>query len=93
MADNKETRVRQRFVGLYLLLLGLLATNMTGTLVDAGGLALPIRLLVAAVMVMVIATSFMRLRESSPLVRMVAVMSILWIFFLFVLTFADFLTR
>jgi len=44
-------------------------------------------------MVVVIATSFMRLRQSSALVQVVAVMSLLWIMFLFVLTFADFLTR
>ncbi len=91
--DNKATRIRRRFVGLYLLLLGLLGANMTGTLVDAGGLAIPVRLSVAAVMVVVIATAFMRLKQSSPLVRLVAVMSLLWIMFLFVLTFADFLTR
>ncbi|HBL88445.1 MAG TPA: hypothetical protein DD399_17185 [Alcanivorax sp.] len=66
---------------------------MAGTLIDAGGLAIPIRLSVAAVMVVVIATSFMRLRQSSALVQVVAVMSLLWIMFLFVLTFADFLTR
>ena len=49
MSDDNETRVRHRFVGLYVLLLGLLGANMAGTL--------------------------------------------LWIMFLFVLTFADFLTR
>ena len=93
MSDDKDTRTRHRFVGLYFLLLGLLGANMVGTLIDAGGVALPVRLSVAGVMVVVIATSFMRLRESSPLVRLVAVMSLLWIMFLFVLTFADFLTR
>ena len=93
MTDDNETRVRHRFVGLYVLLLGLLGANMAGTLIDAGGLAIPIRLSVAAVMVVVIATSFMRLRQSSALVQVVAVMSLLWTMFLFVLTFADFLTR
>tara|TARA_R100001143_G_scaffold63276_1_gene69290 strand:+ start:702 stop:983 length:282 start_codon:yes stop_codon:yes gene_type:complete len=93
MNHDKATRVRHRFVGLYCLLLGLLGANMVGTLIDAGALAIPIRLSVAGVMVVVIATTFMRLRQSSPLVQVVAVMSLLWIMFLFVLTFADFLTR
>ena len=53
MSDDNETRVRHRFVSLYVLLLGLLGANMAGTLIDAGGLAIPIRLSVAAVMVVV----------------------------------------
>lgn len=80
-------------VGLYLLLLALLAANMATTLLPLGRYAIPLRLAVAAAMVAIIAASFMRLRRGRILPRLVATMSLLWILFLFVLTFADFLSR
>ena len=40
-----------------------------------------------------IALIFMRLRDSAVLVRLVAATSLLWVVFLFVLSFSDYLTR
>ena len=91
--DRTPASATGRFVALYVVLLVLLAANMAGTLLSLGPWAIPARLAVAAGMVAVIATTFMRLRQGTVLVRLVAVMSLLWILFLFVLTFADFLTR
>ncbi|MBM1143999.1 hypothetical protein ASALC70_00334 [Alcanivorax sp. ALC70] len=91
--DKTPPSATGRFVALYALLLVLLGANMAGTLLPLGAYAIPARLAVAVAMVAVIATTFMRLRQGSVLVRLVALMSLLWILFLFVLTFADFLTR
>lgn len=84
---------RGRFVGLYVLLLVLLAANMAGTMLSLGGYAIPLRLAVAAVMMAIIAASFMRLRQGKVLPRLVAMTTLLWIVFLFALTFADYLSR
>lgn len=90
---HKDTVVRRNFFILYVFLLAALALNMGATLINLGSFAVPLRLALAGVMAVLIAVIFMRLRSSSALVRLAAVMSLLWVIFLFVLTFADYFTR
>ncbi|ASK34350.1 Caa(3)-type oxidase subunit IV [Alcanivorax sp. N3-2A] len=92
-ANAKDARLRRHFFTLYLFLLAALAINMGSTLLDLGVVAVPLRLAMAALMAASIALIFMRLRDSAVLVRLVAATSLLWVVFLFVLSFSDYLTR
>lgn len=53
----------------------------------------PLSLLIAIAKAALILIFFMKLRESSPSLRLVALSALLWIIFLFGLTSADYLTR
>lgn len=74
-------------------LLGLLALTVAVSRLPLGALGAVIALAIAATKAALIATFFMHLRESSPLVRLVAGIGLLWLGILFALTFSDYLTR
>jgi len=77
----------------WLLLLVLLAASVWSAFIPLGALNPTINLLIAAVMLLVLATFLMDLKNASPLLRMVAVAGLLWVSFLFALTFTDYLSR
>ncbi|MGH6985672.1 MAG: hypothetical protein ACRED9_02375 [Caulobacteraceae bacterium] len=52
-----------------------------------------VTLLIAASQGLVVAIFLMDLRRSRPLVRLTAAAAFLWLLFMFVLSFADYLTR
>lgn len=76
---------------IYLLMLLLLALLIGLAHLGIGGIGL--RLIPAIAIASLIAVYFMDLRNASNLVRLFAVGAILWVVFMFVLTFSDYLTR
>ncbi|MCK8787077.1 cytochrome C oxidase subunit IV family protein [Roseomonas sp. NAR14] len=77
------------WAGLLLLLLATLALAY----VPMGWLNLPVGLAIAAAKALLVALVFMDLRRRDLLLRLAAGASLLWIGFLFLLTFADLLSR
>lgn len=77
------------FVALFVLLI----VTMLAAAVDAGYLNTPIAMLIALVKAALIVLFFMHVRYASPLVRVFAAGGFLWLIIMFVLTFADVLTR
>lgn len=76
---------------------GVLVALVLGTLVVAylplGRWNTPLSLGIAMAKGLIIAVFFMNLRRPDPLLRLAGVASLLWIAFMFALTFADVLTR
>lgn len=52
-----------------------------------------INLVLAAVMLLLLATFLMDLKSASPVVRLVAAAGLFWVVFLFTMTFTDYLSR
>ncbi len=74
-------------------LLLLLALQCTAGFLPLGRLALPVALLLVAMMVAVTAILFMDLRRSPGVARIFAIGGLFWLAILFGLTSADYLTR
>ncbi|WP_158914490.1 oxidase [Caulobacter sp. S45] len=74
-------------------LLTLLALNVVLAGLPLGVFKLPANLAVAALQAIVMGLVFMRLNRASWLVRLCAVSAFLWISLMFILAFADTLTR
>ncbi|HET8612262.1 MAG TPA: cytochrome C oxidase subunit IV family protein [Sphingomonas sp.] len=74
-------------------LLALLFTSLGYAYWHAGPEKLVVGLGIAAIKASLIGLIFMELRKSSGLVRMAAAAGLTWLSFLFLLSFADFLTR
>lgn len=91
--QREESRIRRRLVTLYVVLLALLGVNMATTLMPLAAMAIPLQLSLAALMAVLVAVIFMRLSTATTLLRVIASMISLWILFLFLFTFADYLTR
>ena len=91
--EREESRIRRRLITLYVVLVVLLGVNMGTTLIPLNGMAIPLRLSLAALMAVLVAVIFMRLITATTLLRVIASMISLWILFLFLFTFADYLTR
>jgi cytochrome c oxidase subunit 4 len=81
------------FLLVWLALMALLALTMGVTFLPIGELKAPVNFSIAAVKAGLIAWFFMHLRETKGLVRLFAVGALFWLFLLFALTFADYLTR
>jgi cytochrome c oxidase subunit 4 len=77
----------------WLALMVLLAVNIGIAYVPAGDLTFSLNLAVAAAMVALIGWFFMDLSKASALNRMIAISGFLWVGILFLITFADYLTR
>jgi cytochrome c oxidase subunit 4 len=78
---------------IWLVLLALLAVTVVAAYVPLGignGIA---SMSIAAVKVALIMTFFMKLKSSSPLVRLLSLSGAFWLIFLFSLTASDYLTR
>ena len=56
-------------------------------------LKLPVSLAIAAAKALLIATFFMQLRQATGLVRMAAIAGVAWVSLLYIIAFADYLTR
>ncbi len=74
-------------------LLVLLAISAGSAYLPLGPSNAALNLLIAAVMVFLLATFLMNLRWSNALVRIIAASGLLWLIFMFVLTFTDYLSR
>lgn len=71
----------------------LLTITVAVAYVPLGALNLVVSLAIAAAKVLIIALVFMELVRASSLLRLAAMTGIFWLLFLFVLMFADYLTR
>ena len=76
----------------WLALLVLFAASLGSAYLPFGTGNVAINLAIAAVMLAVLATFLMDLRNSVALVRIVAAAGLFWIVIMFALTFSDFLT-
>ena len=74
-------------------LLVLLAVSAGSAYLPLGPLNAALNLAVAAVMVFLLATFLMNLRGSNALVRVIAASGLMWLIFMFVLTFTDYFSR
>jgi cytochrome c oxidase subunit 4 len=77
----------------WLILLGLLAASCWSAFLPLGSYNTALNLAIAAIMLLVLAIFLMNLARASALLRFVASAGLLWVVFLFVLTFADYLSR
>jgi cytochrome c oxidase subunit 4 len=83
----------QTFVVVYLALMALLALTAAAPSFTGPAVANLISAAVAVAKAGLILFFFMRLRETPPRIRLFAAGAILWVVFLFALTFGDYLTR
>lgn len=77
----------------WLVLLVLLAASCAAAFLPLGPYNTALNMVFAAVMLLVLAVFLMNLAGASALLRLVASAGLLWVAFLFVLTFADYLSR
>jgi cytochrome c oxidase subunit IV len=80
-------------VAVWAVLVLLLVVSCASAFLPLGPYNVALNLSVAALMVIVLATFLMNLRWSSALLRLVAVAGLLWLSFMFALTFGDYLSR
>jgi cytochrome c oxidase subunit IV len=74
-------------------LMALLAATLTLAYIPLHGWNFAVSLSIAALKALLVALFFMNLRRPDPLLRLAASAGLLWLFFMFALTFADVLTR
>ncbi len=74
-------------------LTALLGTTIAVAYVHLGAMNLVVSLLIAAIKVAVIALIFMELLKSTGIQRLAAGIGLFWLIFLFLLSFADYLSR
>jgi cytochrome c oxidase subunit IV len=74
-------------------LVALFAVSTATAFIPLGAANTAVNLLIAAAMVVLLVTFLMDLRRSSTLLRILAGAGLFWTVFMFVLTFADYLTR
>lgn len=77
----------------WLLLLVLLGVSCASAFVPMGALNTAVNLAVAAVMLLLLGSFLMNLMNMNALPRLAAASGLLWIIFLFTLTFADYWSR
>jgi cytochrome c oxidase subunit IV len=80
-------------LAVWAVLLALLAVSAGSAYVPLGPFNAAVNLAVAAVMIFLLAAFLMNLRWSNALVRIIAASGLLWLAFMFVLTFTDYLSR
>ena len=78
---------------IWLVLLMLLAVMCGTSFLSLGAYTTPLILLIAAIMIGTLATFLMDLRWSSTLRRLAASAGLLWLVFMFLLTFSDYFSR
>ena len=76
-----------------LALTALLATTIAVAYVHLGAMNLVASLLIAAIKIAIIAVIFMELLKSTGIQRLAAGVGLFWLIFLFLLSFADYLSR
>lgn len=77
----------------HLLLLIILALTVGLSLLPLGPWGAALSLGLAALKAAIIALVFMKLLQATPLIRLFAVGGLLWLVFLFAITWSDYLTR
>ncbi len=78
---------------IWLLLIAMLGATLGLAYLPVGRAGPALHIGIAVIQVALIWTFFMNLRGSSALVRLVAISGLLWIVFMFTLTFNDYLSR
>ena len=81
------------YFGVFIALLVLTVLTVAASRVDIGALNTPLAMAIAIVKAALVILFFMHVIHSSRLTWVVVVSSFLWLAVLFVLTFADYLTR
>jgi cytochrome c oxidase subunit IV len=77
----------------WLVLLVLFAATLGSAYLPLGAGNVALNLLIAALMIAVLATFLMGLRQSSMLTGIVAAAGLFWVVLMFALTFSDYLSR
>jgi cytochrome c oxidase subunit IV len=77
----------------WLALIALFAVNLVCAYVPLGAGNLLLSLVIAALMIAVLSTFLMGLRDSTSLIRLLAGAGLFWTSLMFILTFCDFLSR
>ena len=85
--------VLRRSLPVWLALVTLVVLTLALAYVPMGRFNTPVSIAIAALKALIIGLFFMNLRRPDPLLRLAGGASLLWIAFLFALTFADLLTR
>jgi len=91
--DNSGRRLWLGPSAAWLALLVLLAASLGSAYLPLGAGNVAINLAIAAVMLAVLTTFLMDLRNSAVITRIVAAAGLLWMIIMFSLTFADYLSR
>ena len=85
--------VLKQSLPIWVILVALVAATLVLAYLPLGRWNTPVSLGIGAAKAVVIAVFFMNLRRPDPLLRLAGAASLLWIAFMFALTFADLLTR
>ncbi len=98
MSEQHQTsrstlRLWLRYGAVWLVLMLLLAATLATAYMDLGGNSAALHLGIAGLQVLLLWLVFMDLIRASSLVRLCAMAGLFWLIFMFVLTFADYLTR
>lgn len=81
------------YLAVYVALMVLLVLTVEAARHDLGQWNLAVTLLIAATKALLIALVFMHVRQSTPLVKLVAIASLLWLAIMFALSLSDYWTR
>jgi cytochrome c oxidase subunit IV len=92
-AEHGERSLWRGPVAVWLLLLILLAVTVTSSFVPMGVANTAVNLVIAAVMLMLLGFYLMDLVGTTALIRLAAASGLLWLIFMFTLTFADYWSR
>lgn len=81
------------YFAVYVALMLLLVMTVEAARHDLGAWNFAVTMLIAATKALLIALFFMHVRQSTPLVKLVAVASLLWLAIMFALSLSDYWTR
>jgi cytochrome c oxidase subunit 4 len=81
------------YVGVFAALMVLTASTVLVAYFDLGLLNTPVALAVAVTKAALVVLFFMGVRHNTPLTKVVVISGFLWLFILFGLTMADYMTR
>jgi cytochrome c oxidase subunit IV len=96
MSGKPDRRIREMVKGpllAWLALMGLLGATLAFAYVPMGAMNLAVSLSIAGIKTGIIALVFMELALASGLLRLAALLGLYWLTFLFLLMFADYLSR
>jgi cytochrome c oxidase subunit 4 len=94
MTDRRGTRALwQGPVVVWVALLALFAMSFGSAYLPLGAANVAVNLLIAAAMVVVLATFLMDLRRADRIIHIVAAGGLFWLVLMFALTFSDYLSR